>query len=85
MKANTAIIIGILVVAVLAVLAFYYAGQQSGNTPQIGVSQEEINNLAANPELNVPSDIGAEENLPNPETDIVVDENDVTMELPSDI
>lgn len=84
MKGNAYLIAGPIIVAVLAALLFYYAGQQ-GQVPQVGVSEEEINNLATSPELNTPADIVTEENIPNPEEEIVVDENDVTMELPSDI
>ena len=67
---------------ILAGLAIAYLATSQQGTESIGVSQEELNTLAAgSPELNLPEDIGNEENMPNPD-EIVIDENGVTMDLP---
>ena len=80
------LVIGIIIIAVVAIAA-YLATMPSPKEqgPTIGVGEEEINQLGQYDELALPEDIATEENLPNPEEEIVVDESVVEMPLPEDI
>ena len=83
MKALGMFLVAFAVILVGLAIVHLIANQQGAGS--IGVDQEELNTLAAgSPGLNVSEDIGTEENMPDPE-EIVVDENEVTMDLPESI
>jgi|GEM_PF-6152184 len=92
MKGNTvAIIVAVVVLVAVAAVAYFAvayfaaAGKSTQGSPSIGVSENEINSIGQYSDLNLPSDVGSDENVPDPESTIVVDENDVSLDLPSDI
>ena len=87
MKGNAvAIIVAVVVLAAVAAVIYLASNSTPTNgTTSIGVSENEINSIGQYSELNLPSDVGTDENVPDPESTIVVDENDVSLDIPSDI
>ena len=82
---TTYVVLGLLVIVVLAAVAYYAAvPAHQAKQASAGVSGEKLNQ-GEHSETNIPESVAPEENLPNPEDTIIVDENTVDMLLPEDI
>ncbi len=79
---RTEYVIAAVVIVVLAALAAYMIVNRPA-APSIGVSPEEINALGTYEEINTVQEITTDV-LPS-ETDLNIDVNDATLELPEEI
>jgi len=86
MNGDALLVAGIIAgLLIIAAVAWYYYAAPHPSQPSVGVSESEINSIGSGyGEMNMPSTLGNESNLPNPDA-ISVDENDVDMNLPSSI